>query len=373
MSSRIGRVLSVQIFGESHGPAVGVTLDGLPAGLRLEMAPRAAVLPRRAARGSDIATGRRESDLPRVASGLCDGTTTGQPLTALFDNADTHSADYAFLPDRPRPGHADYPATVRSAGFDDLRGSGHHSGRLTLAHAFAGGVALQCLAQAGVRVAARVCELGGVQDRPLPSDTAPDMDALEACHARPVPTLDAAAGERMREAILAARAQGDSLGGVVECVIVGVPVGLGAPYFEGVEAVMAAQLFSIPAVKGVAFGAGFEAARMRGSAYNDPYAMQTGRVTAVRNSAGGLLGGMTNGMPIIVRAAFRPTPSISVEQQTVSLSRGEDARLSVKGRHDPCVAVRAVPVVEGAAALALLEMWLESRAAKPLGSKQEEL
>lgn len=369
MSSRIGRMLCVQIFGESHGPAVGVTLDGLPAGLPLDMEALEAFLQRRAARGSAIATGRRESDRPRVVSGLLNGVTTGQPLTALFENADTHSADYGFLPDKPRPGHADYPAAVRSAGFDDLRGSGHHSGRLTLPYAFAGGVAVQLLARQGVRVAAHVLRIGPEWDAPL-DPVAPDMEALVRSHAQPIPTLDIEAGRRMYAAILEAKAAGDSLGGVVECAAVGVPAGWGAPFFEGVEAVMGAQLFSIPAVKGVEFGAGFEAAAMRGSAYNDPYLVREGRVVTSRNSAGGLLGGLTNGMPILARAAFRPTPSISIEQQTVSLSALSPAALAVRGRHDPCVAVRAVPVVESAAALALLEMWLERRATLPA---QEEL
>ena len=205
MSSRIGRMLSVQIFGESHGPAVGVTLDGLPAGLALDQDALNAFLQRRAARGSAIATARRESDLPRIVSGLKDGITTGQPLTALFDNADTHSADYGFLPDRPRPGHADYPAWVRSAGFDDLRGSGHHSGRLTLPYAFAGGVALQLLSREGVRVGAHVLSIASERDDALDL-LCPDMDALSRCHAQPVPTLDPEAGSRMYAAIMEARA-----------------------------------------------------------------------------------------------------------------------------------------------------------------------
>ena len=230
MSSRIGRMLSVQIFGESHGPAVGVTLDGLPAGLALDMDALSAFLQRRAARGSAIATPRRESDLPRIMSGLKDGATTGQPLTALFDNADTHSADYGFLPDRPRPGHADYPAWVRSAGFDDLRGSGHHSGRLTLPYAFAGGVALQLLSREGVCVGAHVLSISSERDDAL-DPLCPDMEALARCHAQPVPTLDPEAGSRMYAAIMEARAAGDSLGGVVECAAVGLPAGLGEEGF----------------------------------------------------------------------------------------------------------------------------------------------
>ena len=371
MSSRIGRMLSVQIFGESHGAAVGVTIDGLPAGLKLDMEKLNAFVQRRAAR-SDIATARREADIPHVLSGLWDDITTGQPLTAIFENGDTHSSDYSFLPDRPRPGHADYPAIMRSLGNDDLRGSGHHSGRLTLPYVFAGGVAMQLLETQGIRIAAHVFQLGDGEADSI-SWVNPDMDALFECHKRAIPTVDPAIGERMQATILKVKEQQDSIGGIVECVATGVPAGLGSPFFEGVESVMANYLFAIPAVKGVEFGAGFTAAFMRGKGYNDPYTMKDGKVITTRNNAGGLLGGITNGMPIIARAAFRPTPSISREQQTVSLGAKEDTTLTVHGRHDPCVVVRAVPVVESAAALALAEVWLERRASYPLTKRLEDL
>ncbi len=371
MSSRIGRMLSVQIFGESHGEAVGVTLDGLPAGLALDLNRLDAFIQRRAAR-SAIATARRESDVARIVSGLWDNVTTGQPLTALFENSDTHSSDYSFLPDTPRPGHADYPAIMRSLGNDDLRGSGHHSGRLTLPYVFAGGVATQLLEAQGMRIASHVAQIAGERDAGL-NGMEPDMARLMECQSQPIPTLDPDACERMQKAILKAREEQDSVGGIVECVAQGVPAGLGSPFFEGVESVMANYLFAIPAVKGVEFGAGFAAAGMRGSAYNDPYAIKAGRVVTTRNSAGGLLGGITNGMPLIVRAAFRPTPSVSLEQNTVSLSQGTDALLTVRGRHDPCVVVRAVPVVESAVALALCECWLERRATYPLSKRLEDL
>lgn len=364
MSGHIGGALGVQIFGESHGAALGATVDGLPAGLRLDLPALAAFLQRRAARGGELATGRLEADTPRIVSGVRDGVTTGHPITALFENADTHSADYSFLPDRPRPGHADYPATVQSAGFDDLRGSGHHSGRLTLAYAFAGGLAQQYLATKGVTVAAHVLAIADVSDARL-DPVAPDMAALAACRAQPVPTLNASAGEAMRERILAAKAMQDSVGGVVEVAATGLPAGLGAPFFNGVEALAASHFFSIPAVKGVAFGAGFEAAAMRGSAYNDPYGVAGGRVVTAKNDAGGLLGGLTNGMPIIARVAFRPTGSIGLPQRTVSLSAMAEAELTVTGRHDPCIVVRALPVVEAALALALADLWLQREGNRP--------
>lgn len=373
MSSRIGRALSIQIFGESHGAMVGVTLDGLPAGLKLDREALERFVARRAAAGSAIATGRRESDQPKIVSGLWGDVTTGYALTAVFDNGDTHSADYSFLPDRLRPGHSDYPALAHSGGHDDLRGSGHHSGRLTLPYVFAGGIAIQLLNRLRVDIAAHVLSIGDISDDPADS-LDPDMTALKAAQGRAVPTLSPEAGERMYQAILAAKEAQDSLGGVVEAVAAGIPAGLGEPYFDGVEAVAAAHLFSIPAVKGVEFGAGFGAAALRGSQYNDPYSLKDGEVVTTQNQAGGLLGGMTNGMPIIVRAAFRPTASIARPQQTVSLSAakaGEPAEreLTVHGRHDPCVAVRAVPVVESALALSLLELWLVRNGNKPLEDK----
>ena len=365
MSSRMGRALSIQIFGESHGAAVGVTLDGLPAGMRLDEDELNAFLQRRAAKGSKIATGRRESDIPKILSGVYQGVTTGQPLTAIFENADTRSSDYAFLPDKPRPGHADYPAIVKSGGWDDLRGSGHHSGRLTLPYAFAGGVAKQLLAGEGIEVLAHILMVGNIWDEAIDS-LHPGMAELKAAHDRAVPTLSPEVGEAMQAAVLAAKAEGNSLGGIVECVAEGVPAGWGAPFFDGVEAVAAAYFFSIPAVKGVEFGAGFGAAALKGSVYNDSYVLQNGRVRTTSNHAGGLLGGITSGMPITAKVAFRPTPSVSVEQQTVSLSAQKEEALMVQGRHDPCVAIRAVPVVESALALALCELWLERRGDAPL-------
>ncbi len=367
MSSNIGNALRVQIFGESHGKMIGVTIDGLPAGIPVDEEWLNAFVQRRAAKGSAIATARRESDIPRIVSGVNpSGKTTGYALTAVFENSDTHSSDYGFLPDRPRPGHADYPALARSQGADDLRGSGHHSGRLTLPHVFAGGVAMLVLRQMGVDIAAHILQVGDARDRAI-YPVQPDMDGLHRCHQREVPALDAQAGDAMMQTILDAKARLDSVGGIVEVAVTGLPAGVGAPYFDGVEAAVAQQLFSIPAVKGVEFGAGFGCATMAGSAYNDPYLAVDGQIRTTRNAAGGLLGGMTNGMPLIARAAFRPTASIAQPQQTVSLSaatRGDDAAatLTVHGRHDPCVAIRAVPVVEAATAIALADLVLMARA-----------
>lgn len=371
MSSQFGRALRVQIFGESHGACVGVTVEGFPAGFILDEEKLYAFLQRRAAKGSAIATGRVEADLPRIVSGIYQGKTTGQPVTALFDNKDTHSADYAFLPATPRPGHADYPATVKSGGFDDLRGSGHHSGRLTLPYAYAGGLAKQFLYKKGIRVYAHILRIGSLQGVAL-SPTEPNEEALQQAAERAVCALSLQTADAMQQEIVRIRQSGDSVGGVVECVALGVPAGLGAPFFEGVEAMAAAHMFSIPAVKGVEFGAGFAAADMCGSRYNDAYCWKEGVVQTTSNHSGGLLGGLTSGMPVLARVAFRPTPSIGLPQKTVSLLSKEEATLCVKGRHDPCVVVRAVPVVEAAMALSLCDLWLQRYGDAPLGEGQDD-
>lgn len=349
-----GQLLSVRLFGESHGPAVGAVIEGFPAGFRPDMTELRAFLARRAPRGDGLTTTRRESDEPEILSGLYQGATTGTPLAVIFRNRDARPEDYAFLPDLPRPGHADYPAFVRSGGAEDLRGGGHHSGRLTLPLVFAGGLALQWLKARGVRVGSHLASLGGMEDTPLdPAD--PDFAALAACAGETVPAMSASARAAMEKALR--ETAGDSLGAVVECAAAGLPAGLCGP--EGLKAALGAALFSIPAVKGVEFGAGFASARMTGSACNDPYTVRDGQIVCTKNDAGGLLGGMTDGMPVIARAAFRPTPSVAAPQRTVSLSRLEEEALTLSGRHDPCCALRALPAVEAAFGLVLMDAWLE--------------
>ena len=356
MSSEFGRKLTVTVFGESHGPAVGVTVCGLPAGEAVDADELAAFLARRAPGRSRLSTARREPDLPRFLSGLKDGATTGFPLTAVIENTDVRPADYAALADTPRPGHADYPAFVKYGGRADLRGGGAFSGRLTAPVCTAGGIALQLLRRRGVSVGAHVLAMGGVRDEPFPDEPSPAL--LELLAARELPVLSEAAAGAMRAAVEAAAAEGDSVGGVVECAALGVPAGLGGPLFEGVEGRLAAGLFGIPAVKGVEFGAGFAAAELRGSENNDAFRIRNGRVVTETNRCGGILGGVTDGMPLVFRAAFKPTPSIARPQRTVSLSRMEDAELAVRGRHDPCVVPRAVPVVEAVAALCILDLMI---------------
>ena len=318
------------IFGESHGPAIGVVLEGVPAGLELDLDFIRAQLARRAPGQNAMTTARKEADEPELLSGVFEGRTTGGPLCAVIFNTDTRSRDYAKLKDLPRPGHADYAGFVRYRGCNDYRGGGHFSGRLTAPLVFAGAVAQQVLGGHGVTVAARISNVAGIPD--------------------PTP-------EEMEGAILAAKADGDSVGGRIACAVTGLPAGLGDPDFGcNVEGIFSQYLFAVPAVKAVGFGLGTGFAEIRGSQANDPFYMDGGTVRTRTNHAGGINGGITNGMPVTFEVTIRPTPSIGREQDTVDLSTGSDAKLSVTGRHDPCIVPRAVPVIEAAAALAACQV-----------------
>ena len=357
MSSEFGNLLRVSVFGQSHGRAIGVVVDGLPAGEAVDREELQRFLDRRRPGGSPLSTARRETDVPEFLSGLEDGRTCGAPLCAVIQNADQHSKDYGGLQDKPRPGHADYTAWAKWGGQADMRGGGHFSGRLTAPLCVAGGIAKQILARRGVFVGAHLAAVAGIPDQPFP--LRPTAALFEEIAARPFPVLDEAAGERMRSAILEAKNGLDSVGGVIECAATGLPAGLGEPMFGGVENRLAAALFGIPAVKGVEFGEGFRAAGLRGSENNDPFTVEDGQIRAESNRAGGILGGITTGMPLVLRAAVKPTPSIGRPQKTVRLSAMEDTDLTIHGRHDPCVAHRAVPVVEAVTAAVLLDMLLE--------------
>ena len=357
MSSAYGERIKISIFGQSHAPAIGVVIDGLPAGETIDSDRLQAFLDRRRPGQGLHTTARKEGDVPRFLSGLVEGRTCGAPLCAVIENTDTRSRDYDNVLDVPRPGHADYTAWVKWRGHNDVRGGGHFSGRLTAPLCVAGGIAKQILARRGVYVGAHLASVGTESDAPFP--LRPTAELFNAVAAKPFPVIDDDAGERMRAAILAAKSDGDSVGGVVECAAVGLPAGLGEPMFGGVENRLAAALFGIPAVKGVEFGDGFAAARARGSENNDPFCMADGRVATETNHTGGILGGITDGMPIVLRTAVKPTPSIARPQRTVSLSAGEDTDLVIRGRHDPCIAHRAVPVVEAVTAAVLLDLLLE--------------
>ena len=357
MSSEFGNILRVSVFGQSHGKAVGVVVDGLPAGEAIDLEELQRFLDRRRPGTGPLSTARKETDVPEFLSGLEGGKTCGAPLCAVIKNADQHSKDYGELADKPRPGHADFTAWAKWGGHADMRGGGHFSGRLTAPLCVAGGIAKQILARRGIFVGAHLASVAGICDRPFPLH--PTAALFEEVAAKPFPVLDEAAGERMRAAILEAKNDLDSVGGVIECAAAGLPAGLGDPMFGGVENRLAAALFGIPAVKGVEFGEGFRAAELRGSENNDPFTVEDGEIRAERNRAGGILGGITTGMPLVLRAAVKPTPSIGRPQKTVRLSAMEAAELTVHGRHDPCVAHRAVPVAEAVTAAVLLDMLLE--------------
>ncbi|WP_363315568.1 chorismate synthase [uncultured Flavonifractor sp.] len=336
------------IFGESHGPAIGVVLEGVPAGLELDLEQVQRELDRRRPGQDPTATARKEADRVEVLSGIFEGKATGAPLAMVIRNTDQHSKDYEPLRYTPRPGHGDYAGFVKSRGCQDWRGGGHFSGRLTAPLTAAGAVARQVLARKGVWVAAHISSIYGICDAPLD-----DLEALKAVAGKSFPVLSDAKGEEMRQAILEAKEQQDSVGGAIECAVCGLPAGLGAPDFGcNVEGIFAQYLFAVPAVKGVDFGAGAAFSLMRGSEANDPFAVEEGRVVTTTNYAGGINGGITNGMPVVFEATIRPTPSISLPQQSVDLRTGEETEIEIRGRHDPCIVPRAVPVIEAAAALA---------------------
>lgn len=349
MSSSYGENLHLTIFGQSHSPAIGMTLEGIPAGEQIDFEALQRFLERRAPGRNAYSTARKEADAPEFLSGLRGDTTCGVPLTAIIRNGDTRSKDYAPFSAVPRPGHADYTANVKYFGHQDYAGGGHFSGRLTAPLCIAGGVCLQILQRHGIEVISRIRSIGDVKDpSPLTASTAE----------KAFPTVDEAAGEAMQAAIAQAKAQGDSLGGVIECAVLGLPAGLGDPMFGGMENRIAGIVFGIPAVKGIEFGAGFAAAKLRGSQNNDSYTVQDGRIETRSNHCGGILGGITNGMPLVFRAAIEPTPSIAMEQTSVNLETRTEEKLRVGGRHDPCIVPRAVPVMEAAAAIAVYDALL---------------
>ena len=356
MSSTYGEHLKLSIFGQSHGPAIGMTLDGIPAGLPIDTEKLQKFLNRRAPGNNEESTARNEADHPEFLSGIVDGFTCGAPIAAVIRNTNTRSGDYSNLKDCPRPGHADYTAQVKYGGFQDVAGGGHFSGRLTAPLCIAGGLCKQWLEQMGIRIAAHIVAIGGVVDEPgVYLDWAkPDLDLIQS----DFPVLNVEAGEKMKAAIAAAKADGDSVGGLIECIVTGLPVGLGEPMFGGMESKIAQIVYGIPAIKGLNFGSGFAGAYMRGSENNDQYYVENGQLKTKRNYAGGILGGITNGMPLVFEVAVKPTPSIARAQRSVFLSTMEETDLTVKGRHDPCIVPRAVPVLEAAAAVAIYDAIL---------------
>ena len=344
-----GSTLRLSIFGQSHSEAIGMTLDGLPAGIPVDPDRLQQFLNRRAPGQNEWSTPRREEDRPEFLCGLKDGITCGAPLTALIRNRNTRGKDYESLRVIPRPGHADYTAQVKYSGFQDYNGGGHFSGRLTAPLCIAGGILLQFLERQGITVNARILRIADVTD---------DAPFLCSVADKLFPVVSDEASRRMQKTISEARSEGDSVGGIVECVVRGAPAGLGNPIFDGVENRIAQLMFAVPAVKGIEFGAGFAAAGMHGSENNDEYCIQNGIVRTCTNHAGGILGGITNGEEIVFRAAFKPTPSIAKPQRSVNLESMQPEILEITGRHDPCIVPRAVPVAEAVAAVALSDLIL---------------
>jgi len=353
MSSTYGESLKLSIFGQSHGPAIGMTLDGIPAGLPVDTEKLQAFLNRRAPGQQDWSTPRREEDKPEFLAGILDGFTCGAPITALIRNTNTRSSDYSDLKDHPRPGHADYTAQVKYKGYQDVAGGGHFSGRLTAPLCIAGGMCMQWLESKGIQVHAYIKSIGTAEAPPL-DPVAPDFTMI----GKEFPVTDPGIGVQMQENIAKAKENGDSLGGVIECMITGLPAGIGDPMFGGMESKLSQILFGVPAVKGVEFGSGFYGSTITGSQNNDPFTVADGKVFTKTNNAGGILGGITNGMPLIFRTAVKPTPSISRPQQTVSINHLEETPLQIQGRHDPCIVPRAVPVMEACAAIAVFDLML---------------
>ena len=357
MSSTYGDTLKLSIFGQSHGNAIGMTLDGIPAGLPVDLEELQKFLNRRAPGQNDFSTSRREEDAPEFLAGIVNGYTCGAPIAAIIHNRNTRSGDYENLKDCPRPGHADYTAQIKYNGFQDVAGGGHFSGRLTAPQCIAGGLCKQWLRKSGIEIAAHINVIAGISDEPLYLDWInPDFSLIQG----DFPVLNPDAGVKMREAIAAAKADGDSVGGVIECMVTGLPAGIGEPMFGGMESKIAQIIYGIPAVKGLDFGSGFTGSYLRGSQNNDAYIIENGNVSTQSNNSGGILGGITTGMPLVFSVAVKPTPSISKAQQSISLSKREEQQLQIKGRHDPCIVPRAVPVVEAAAAIAVFDAYLSN-------------
>jgi chorismate synthase len=352
----IGNKVKVSIFGESHGGAIGVVVDGLPSGIEIDIDLIESQMKRRAPGQNSFSTARKESDKPNIVSGLFEGKTTGSPLCAIILNEDTRSKDYSKLKDIMRPGHGDYTGYVKYSGFNDYRGGGHFSGRITAPLLFAGALAMQVLENyKGIFIGTRIKKIYEIVDDSnfeYPK-TVMNMKNMD------FPVIDEQAKNLMQQEILKAREEGDSVGGVAETIILNIPAGYGEPFFDSVESKISHMIFSIPAVKGIEFGQGFNITSMRGSESNDPYCIQDGNVFLKSNNNGGILGGITNGMPVVFRTAIKPTPSVSKLQETINVAAMENTTLQISGRHDPCIVQRAIPVIDAAGALVVIDLIME--------------
>lgn len=357
MSGMWGNKLKVSIFGESHGAGIGITIDGLPSGLEIDMEEVLKEMARRAPGKSRLSTARKEGDQPEILSGFFEGKTTGTPLCAVIRNSDQHSKDYGKLKDLMRPGHADYPGFIRYNGFNDYRGGGHFSGRITAPLVFAGAVCKQILNIKGINVGAHVRSIGTIYDKSF-DEVELTKELLDNLKINELPLLCSEKEEMMRNAILEARSDCDSVGGTIECTVIGIDAGVGNPFFDSVESTLAHLMFSVPAVKGIEFGKGFEMSELRGSQCNDEYYYDGDKVKTYTNNNGGITGGITNGMPILFKVGIKPTPSIAKKQRTIDIAENKESELIIEGRHDPCIVQRAVPVIEAVTAIGILDLVL---------------
>ncbi len=355
MSCSFGEKFKITIFGQSHSEAIGVVIDNVPAGIKLDTEKIAKFMARRAPGQNAYSTARKESDIPEIVSGLVDGITCGAPICAIIKNSDRHSKDYSKLKSLPRPSHSDFAAYMKHSGFNDIRGGGNFSGRMTAPMCFAGAIAMQILEEKGVCIGAHIEKIAGVCDTRL-NPVQISADALNAVKAKAFPLIDDSVKDEMLAKIEAARLDLDSVGGVIECAVTGLPAGLGEPMFDGVENVISHAVFAIPAIKGIEFGNGFGCADLKGSENNDSFVTDGEKITTETNNHGGILGGITSGMPLIFRVAVKPTPSIAKEQKTVNLNTNSAEVLVIEGRHDPCIVPRAVPCIEAAAAIAIINL-----------------
>ncbi|MBE6771913.1 MAG: chorismate synthase [Ruminococcaceae bacterium] len=357
MSCNFGNKIKITIFGQSHSEAIGVIIDGLPAGFKIDTKKTAAFMARRAPGKNDLSTPRKEADEVKILSGVVDNITCGAPLCAVIENTNTRSGDYDKLRKLPRPSHSDFAAMMKHNGFNDIRGGGNFSGRLTAPLCFAGAVCMQMLEEKGIRIGAHISSIGKVDDKQFDpvNVSADDFDSLLV---KAFPVINDKQGELMRKEIYDAKGSGDSVGGTIECAVIGMPVGIGDPIFDGIENRLAAAIFGIPAIKGIEFGSGFDGSRLTGSQNNDDFISENGKIKTATNNHGGILGGISSGMPIVFRCAVKPTPSIGMQQQSVNTETGEEESLVIGGRHDPCIVPRAVPCIEAAAAVVIADFLL---------------
>ncbi|OOB78470.1 MAG: chorismate synthase [Epulopiscium sp. Nele67-Bin002] len=351
-----GKNISISIFGESHGNGIGTVIEGLPSGIKLDMDEIAQEMKRRAPGQNKLSTTRKEADSAQIQSGVFEGYTTGTPLAAVIANNDTHSKDYSILKTHMRPGHADYAGSVRYSGFNDYRGGGHFSGRLTAPLVFAGAIAKQVLKSYGVTVGAHISQIEHVRDANFDPVNV-DATRLHKLLAKELPVIDDTKIDAIKEAILNAKNECDSVGGKIECAIVGLKAGIGNPFFDSLESTIAHLAFSVPAVKAISFGIGEQFAHLRGTVANDSYHLVDNNIKTKTNNNGGITGGISTGMPVIFETVIKPTPSISQQQQTVNIKDNIETTLKIEGRHDPCIVQRAVVVIEAIAAIAVLELW----------------